>query len=370
MKPFLFAILLLSCASAFAADPAIRYVESRGRVVAAVVPESAELLHTGQILLSDGSEDASMLLAAVTRVVEEFGGDAKRLVRVYVVASTHEIADGARESLARVNAPTTFVVGALPHGRKIGIDVVAPVTKKPPEATSAASVLRAGPRLYISGQAEKAATPAEAAAKTIESLVKTLEHFGSNKSAVVQAKCFLTPMGAAPDVMDEFAKVFGKQKLPLVFVEWKSDLPIEIELIAAAPPAAPDAPAIEYLTPPGMKPSPVFARVVRINRGDLIYTAGLFSQKPGSGEVQVLSIFEQLQHILKDTGGDLRHLAKATYYVSDDDASKQLNVLRPKFYDPQRPPAASKAMVNGVGMKDRSISIDMIGVVAPLTSSD
>jgi len=243
------------------------------------------------------------------------------------------------------------------------MDADAPATKKPPEATSAASGLRAGPRLYISGQAEKAATPAEAAAKTIESLVKTLEHFGSNKSAVVQAKCFLTPMGAAPDVMDEFAKVFGKQKLPLVFVEWKSDLPIEIELIAAAPPTAADAPAIEYLTPPGMKPSPVFARVVRINRGDVIYTAGLYAQKPGSGEEQVLSIFEQLQQILKETSGDLRHLAKATYYVSDDDASKQLNVLRPKFYDPLRPPAASKAMVPGVGMKDRSISIDMIGVV-------
>jgi enamine deaminase RidA (YjgF/YER057c/UK114 family) len=360
----LLAILLLSCAPVFAADPAVRYVESDGRVVAAVVPGSAELVHTGQILTDDERADARPLLFTVRKIVGNFGGDPEQLVKVNVVAATQDVADNARAKLADVRAPISFVIGALPHGRKIGIDVVAPVTKKPPEATSAASVLRAGPRLYISGQAEKAATPADAAAKTIESLVKTLEDFGSNKSAVVQAKCFLTPMGAAPDVMDEFAKVFGKQKLPLVFVEWKSDLPIEIELIAAAPPAAADAPAIEYLTPPAMKPSPVFARVVRINRGDVIYTAGLYPQKPGSGEEQVLSIFEQLQQILEETRGDLRHLAKATYYVSDDDASKQLNVLRPKFYDPQRPPAASKAVVNGVGVKDRSISIDMIGVSA------
>ena len=73
---------------------------------------------------------------------------------------------------------------------------------------------------------------------------------------------------------------------------------------------------------------------------------------------------EQLRSILKHKDKDLKHLAKATYYVSDADASGKLNELRPKFYDPQRPPAASKAMVNGVGMKDRSISIDMIGVVA------
>jgi hypothetical protein len=55
---------------------------------------------------------------------------------------------------------------------------------------------------------------------------------------------------------------------------------------------------------------------------------------------------------------------KATYYVSDDDASKQLNVIRPKFYDPQRPPAASKAIVPAVGVSERSITIDMIAVPA------
>ena len=355
---------MLLSAPAAAADPAVRYVESGGRVVAAVVPESAELLHTRQFLSADGSEDAATLLAAVKRAVSEFGGDAERLVRVNVVASTQAVADKARESLANIRAPITFVIGALPQGRKLGIDAVAPVTKKPPEATSTASVLRAGPRLYVSGQAEKGATPAEAAAKTIESLVKTIEDLGSNKSAVVQAKCFLTPMSAAPDVMDEFARVFGKQKLPLVFVEWKSDLPIEIELIAAAPPAAANAPAVEYLTPAGMKPSPVFARVVRVNRGDLVYTAGLYPERAGSGEEQVMSVFEQLRRVLDESGGDFKHLAKATYYVSDDDASKQLNAIRPKFYDPQRPPAASKAMVNGVGMSERSIAIDMIGVIA------
>ena len=372
MKPIApLAALMVLCVPALAADPAVRYVESGGRVVAAVVPESAELVHTGQILLSDADENAALLLAAVKRIVGQLGGDAKQLAKVNVVASTLEQADKAREALAKERAPVSFVVGALPHGKKLGIDAVAPVIVKPLDLMSAGRVLPSGPRLYVSGQAEKGATPEEAAAKTIASLVKTVQDLGSNKSAVVQAKCFLTPMTAAPDVMDEFAKVFGKQKLPLVFVEWKSDLPIEIELIAAAPPAAADAPAVEYLTPAGMKPSPVFARVVRVNRGDLIYTAGLYPEQPGTGEEQVLSVFDQLQQILKETRGDMKHLAKATYYVSDEDASKQLNAIRPRFYDPQRPPAASKAMVNGVGMKDRSITIDMIGVAdrRPTTNS-
>ena len=49
------------------------------------------------------------------------------------------------------------------------------------------------------------------------------------------------------------------------------------------------AEAIEYLTPPGMTASPVYARVIRVNRGDLIYTAGLDPPKPGTGEEQVLA---------------------------------------------------------------------------------
>ncbi len=72
------------------------------------------------------------------------------------------------------------------------------------------------------------------------------------------------------------------------------------------------------------------------------------------------SIFSQLDTILTQSGSDLRRLAKATYYVSDDDPSAQLNKLRPEFYDPERPPAASKAMVRGVGHPDRGITIDMI----------
>ena len=48
----------------------------------------------------------------------------------------------------------------------------------------------------------------------------------------------------------------------------------------------------------------------------------------------------------------------------DEDASQQLNEVRPRYYDPKRPPAASKATVHGVGLKQRSITLDMIAVPA------
>jgi enamine deaminase RidA (YjgF/YER057c/UK114 family) len=73
-------------------------------------------------------------------------------------------------------------------------------------------------------------------------------------------------------------------------------------------------------------------------------------------------IFDALGGIAKQTGSDLEHLVKATYYVTDADASRQLNELRPRYYNPLRPPAASKAMVRGTGQSGRTVTLDMIAV--------
>jgi enamine deaminase RidA (YjgF/YER057c/UK114 family) len=111
-----------------------------------------------------------------------------------------------------------------------------------------------------------------------------------------------------------------------------------------------------------MTASPIFSRVARVDAQQTIYVSGLHAEVAGDGAQQVEAVFTQLRHILAEAGSDFRHLAKATYYVSDDDASRALNELRPRYYDPKRPPAASKAMVEGVGVPGRSITLDMIAV--------
>jgi enamine deaminase RidA (YjgF/YER057c/UK114 family) len=281
----------------------------------------------------------------------------RETVKLNVVAANAESASAARAAIRRLypagaRPAVSVVIGATRRNMPLEFDAV--------EAT--AGDAKPGPLLFISGQAEKEATPAEAATKALASLTETLKWLGGAPSHVVQARCFLNRMSSRWDVA-EVALEAGL--VPVSFVEWRSDLPVEIELVANGAIQPESTPAIEYLTPPGMKPSPLFARVVRVNRGDLIFIGNLYGEKPGSGEDQVMSIFAQLQDVLKQTNSDLRHLVKATYYVSDSDAGGKLNELRPKFYDPKRPPAASKAMVPGVGMKDRSIAIDMIAVTAP-----
>jgi enamine deaminase RidA (YjgF/YER057c/UK114 family) len=96
----------------------------------------------------------------------------------------------------------------------------------------------------------------------------------------------------------------------------------------------------------------------------LIFLPGMTSREPGSGTAQTRDIFEQMESSLEDEHSDLEHLAKATYYVSDEESSSALNKLRPDYYNPKRPPAASKVMVDGVGRAERSLSIDMIAIPA------
>ena len=48
--------------------------------------------------------------------------------------------------------------------------------------------------------------------------------------------------------------------------------------------------------------------------------------------------------------------------MTDNDASNKLNELRPEFYNPQRPPTASKAKVKGVGAAGKTVTMDMVAV--------
>ena len=102
--------------------------------------------------------------------------------------------------------------------------------------------------------------------------------------------------------------------------------------------------------------------MVRVNQGDLIYFSGLYGQSSKDPGEQIREIFRSIDAVLKRTGSDFDHLVKATYYVSDEEASTKLNEVRPEFFNPARPPAASKAKVQGTGFSGKPIALDMIAV--------
>lgn len=357
-------------------------------IAQAVVVDSAALLHTRQFLPVDPFGEvvgqtlpvqADAVWKQMSSALRAQGLAPNHLVKLNVCVANETVAGEFQQFLAarlqgQPAVAVSVVQSRLPKSAALlSIDAVA--VADPPAGTrrigrtnhsprSLSAILPAGSKLYVSGQAEKGADLAEATHKTLVSLQSTLRHLGSDLADVVQVKGFLTPMADVGAAEKAIADFFGKGVPPCVFVEWQSSLPIEIELVAAARLQAEQAESLEFITPPGMTASPVFCRVVRVNDPRTIFVSGLFAREAGDGAAQVGDVFAQLQEILKASGSDLRHLAKATYYVSDNDASAKLTELRPKFYDPARPPAASKAQVFGVGLAGRSLTLDMIAVPA------
>lgn len=404
--------LVSSCLPLSAEDAPVHSVKRIGSdpqtgISQAVIVENAALAYTaqflpvtptGEIAGVDVDRQASTVLDHLSSVLKSFQSDLSQVVKLNVYVTNADITPVVRSVIARrfasgLKPAVSFVQTRLPHpDALVAMDAVGAFESKrsafsrirgsqlPIRAPFAqAAALENAPRVYISGQAEKGLSLAAATAKTLASLKTTLDHLGLSKDHVVQVKCFLTPMSDVRSAETAIADFFGpatprdavQVAPPCVFVEWESSLPIEIEFIVGVLPHAtapndstsPREP-LEFITPPGMTASPVFCRVVRVNDPRTIFISGLFAKDATDGTGQVTQVFEQLQEILKASGSDLRHLAKATYYVSDNDTSAKLNELRPKFYDPQRPPAASKAQVFGVGLAGRSLTLDMIAVPA------
>ncbi len=350
----------------------------------AVIIEGAELLHTTQLLPMDSrgniqggctADQTAAILKMLDAIIAQMGTSKSSLVKLNFYLKTDSdrqvVINKLNDWLDEVNLPAvSFVQTRLPNLKaKVALDAVIASSKQSTvsketsvsQSCPEVAILPRGDVVYVSGQAEKGDLK-EATGKTLESLLRSIQQMGLDRRNIVAYKCFVPSMEQIGIVNAQIAEFFDGESIPAVsHVEWTagSAYPIEIEMIASAP-VSQSSQSVTYFTPEGMKASPVYSRVARIHGDKRIYISGLYSSRPGNGEEQTRDIFKTLDSLLKQSGSDFNHLAKATYYVSDSDASSQLNKLRPLYYDPKRPPAASKAMVKGVGRQQRSLSLDMI----------
>ncbi|MDA0833671.1 MAG: RidA family protein [Planctomycetota bacterium] len=359
----------------------------------AVIVDDLPLLHTGQIFPIDangdlvGGDDLTAQCKHVFKRLKEIAANSESAITDVVKLNLY-VGDEADAAVIATQINATWDDDVLPAmmwvqtplplaKAKIAADAViiarlndeiSGVLRDDSQTNSMWSILPTGRAVYIAGQAEPGETLGEATTKTLESLHNTLKFMELKDEHVVQIKTFLNPMSQVKDVDAAITTFYKDRSLPPVsHVEWGSKGAIEIEMIAFVPAdnrVIPSDDSVVFLTPPTMTASPVFSRIGVINSPTKIYVSGLTANGEGDGEHEVRDIFSQLTTVLKDAGSDLRHMVKATYYVSGDESSNQLNMLRPKYYDPKRPPSASKAPVSGVGKKGRTLSIDMIAVPA------
>lgn len=398
MWRFLGVFFLVGCwavHTAAAAEPSIRYVplDAPAGTSQAVVVEGHPLVHTRQLLPLDGEgnlvggdsvdEQIEQVLDNLDAVLTASGSSLGQLVRLNVYAIVPSTIDSVREQLAArlepaVRPAVTSVLTPMPrHDALVALDAVATAADKGEtvalerceavagdEGCADAAVLPRGGVAYLSGVPAEPGLTKSAVDKSMAGLWKMLETFKLTPAHVVQLKVFVRPASAADEVREELKKFFPDQKTPpVVFVEWLGEPPVEIELIAQLPLTAESTPKVQYYNQPDVRLSQLFSRVALVRTERQIYISSLFAPKEtGRREEEALGVFDQLGTILAETGSDLRHMAKGTYYVADDGAASGMDRVRLWRYDLDCPPAASKCMVHGVGQAKRTMTLDMIAV--------
>lgn len=374
-------------------ETAIVYIgssETSGSSDAVIVGEVA-LAHTRQFLPLDDngnisqkdnlSKQVDQLFRNISRALKPAGADINKIVKLNVFLKRADLISQVQPLISRKfgqkkKPSITFAAGDLSHPEAlIAIDAIAVSDLgsvkmvqlsgfRDSMGQAAIAILPKGPVVYVSGQASKGEL-AEATRSTLKQLEETLISLGLNRKDIVQIKSFLSPMSSLNIVEKEFIEFFKGEKIPpLVFVDWISTDPvIEIELIAFSPLTKGKVEQVDYITPMGMTSSPVYSKVSRLNYGKKVYLSGIYGLSSVKTDSVVNKVFGLMENVLNASGSDFKNLLKATYYISNDQYSKSLADIRPRFYDPKRPPAASKAMLKGIGINGQGISVDMIGTI-------
>ncbi len=361
----------------------------------AVVTAGSPLAHTAQFFAFDqegaivGAGDVAAQTARVLDSIDsalgETGSSLANVVKLNVYLRSADVTDTVKAGIAArfpsgSRPAICLVEGAFSNtAALVAMDAVATTDETPapgttirkrsaalagPAGANHVSVLPLGTRVYISGRAAREGTIAEATKATMVQLKDTLSFVGLGLEHVVHVKSFMQPISEMSAAEEQIIQFFDGAAPPMAFTEWTSSNPIEIEIIATSP-DEPQSQPLEYLTPPGDNASPVFSRIAKVYHPSTIYVSGLWGAEGSSGAEQIHAIYASLKQVLAETGSDLNHLAKTTYYPSDEDPSTKLNEIRPEYYDPKRPPAASKALVAGTAFPGRTLTLDMIAVPTP-----
>ena len=361
---------------------------SQGRAAAVVVEEGA-LVHSAILYPVDagggpqGGTDAyaqaTHVLGSLDTALRAAGTGLDHLARLHVYVADASVTPAVdrllAERFAKGTTPAvTIVQSRMPQpGVLVAMDAVAATPRRATAATAEriavaglaatagggahVAVQPEGPFVIVSGRA--APGEFEAAVRgTMEQLRADLTGVGVAFEHVVQVKSFLGDMTRASDLQRIVAGVFQGTAPPQVVTEWRdASLPVEIELVAIAPGASAGSERLAFVEPISSR----YSRVARVFAGRPIFVSGLTGSSADPA-AQVREVFGELRRLLTNAGSDMRHLVKATYYVSDKAADQEINTVRPSIYDAVRPPAASKISVRGTGRPGKSTVIDMIAV--------
>ena len=355
----------------------------------AVTVQRGDLAYTGQIRAIDadqGDFGARVLMEKLGMIAALRAANLSDVVRlnVFLADDSDELREAAEEMVIDHWRPgktpaVTFIPGRLPGDVPLACDAVIALDQESTEVlpiNEDAANLRfkidafvapaSRDMIYASGRAAKGKSYQETVPATIKMLLEDYVYTqGATDNDVLQVRAYVGDMQNWSEAEKLIEQTLAADvPPPIVFVEWAKTDSVEIELIASSPGKAETTETVTFFTPDSMKASPVFSRVALLHSRSVTFMSGMVGTTSESPEAEVRSVFDELKARAEAVGSDIRHLVKATYLVSDADVDRSVSVLRPNYYDPKRPPAASKIFRASVGVDDRHLLVDMIAAPA------
>ncbi|MCG8601874.1 MAG: RidA family protein [Verrucomicrobiales bacterium] len=329
-----------------------------------------DLAFTRQILAQESGDGAAMV-EELRRIAGLCDASLKNVVRlnVYIGREVPELRSTAEalieEFRVEGNTPAVSIIpGKLPRGALLGIDAVLVLKSRSDEISFVGRDAGIAPArkgiVFASGRVAKAKTYAESIPEMHKLVMGDTEHLGVSEDDIVAVRAFINDFANWEKAEAEIASIFGERTPPVVFLEWEREDTIEVEYIFATPASTTDEPVIHHF-PNTPKASPSFSRGSVVHSKEIIFMGAMFGE-PGDPEKEVVSLLDTVVKNAEEAGSDVDHLAKTTYFVNDSEVDKAAGPVRPKYYHPDTPPAASKIRREHVGLPGHHISMDMIAV--------
>lgn len=384
---FVASLIALSCGDSSMAAELTHHAKPNSPFSFAVTVQRGDLAYTRQILAIDadqGDFGAGVLMEKLGMVAALRDATLSDVVRLNVfLADDSDKLRAAAEKMvtdlwpAGKTPAVTFIPGRLPGDVPLACDAVIALDQETDEVlpiNEDAANLRfkidafVAPAsrdiIYASGRAFKGETYEQSVPITIKALLNDFVFpQGATVNDILQVRAYVGDLDHWAEAERLIEKALGADvSPPIVFIEWAKTDSVEIEFITSAPQKAKTTETVSFQTPKTLKTSPVFSRIALLHSDRVTFMSGIVGTTNESPEAQVASLFDELKLRAEAVGSDLRHLVKATYLVSDRDVDQAVNALRPNYYDPQRPPAASKIFRSSIGVRDRHLLIDMIAV--------
>ena len=316
----------------------------------AVVVQGVPLVHTRQLLPEDrngkmveGSVDKQIdqLLANIDAVLTDSGSSMSKLIRLNVYALSPATITRFQEVLAKKLDPSvrpamTTILTAMPHpGALVAADALAAGSDKGPGVVRQRCQTVGGDKDYADAAVYAARRrglflgPAGRRRAHDDGRHQVDDHADEDARSVEALACrrgcklkvFCKPASAADDVMRELKKFFpGQMVPPVLFIEWLTTIPVEIEMVARLPQDKKPAGSLVHYNPPDCVSFPSFSRIALVYTDRQIYIGGLFGQ--GASKEEGENLFAKLGEVLSKAGSDPLHMAKASYYVTDDNSAR------------------------------------------------